>query len=132
MATATDFTRRRWTINDSTARFLLLGDRIQLVSIGKQLKVRVTRDKNTVAIGVAKPGRGGLNAIFASRVGRETTPFVAVRFDLGTDAKRLIFAIQPILDAGVNPEQGGSAAGSGGSSSGGGSGGTGGDEGEEP
>ncbi len=138
MATATEFASKRWTIKDSTARFLLLGDRIEFTSIGKKVKVRVIRDKNTVAIGVAKPAKGGLNAIFASRVGLETVPFVAVRFDLPEDSKRLLFAVQPLLDAGLTPDQGGSAAGSGGSSSGGGggsssgNGGDGDDEDEEP
>lgn len=133
VATATDFLGQDWTIEDSTAKFLLLGDRIEFTSVGKQVKVRVIRGSYTVAIGAAKLSKGGLNAVFASRVGIKTEPFVSVRFEIHAQAgkRRLRFSLKPIYDAGKQPDQGGSAGGSGGSTGGGGTGGGSGGGGED-
>jgi len=122
MAALSSFTSQDWKVYESNVQFLLKGDKLEFAPAGSLTRVRVIRKQYTVAIGAGKIKDGALNAEFTARVGTKNVPFVAVRFELKQDdegATRLQFSVNPIFDAGKQPDQGGSAGGSGGSSGGG-------------
>jgi hypothetical protein len=123
--TVSSYVDRDWTIDNSNTRFLMYGDRVEFSPAGKLVRVRVIRGNYTVAVGAGEFDNGAIDANFAGRVGSKIVPFVDVRFEIVSlgEKSSLKYRLHPSYDAGLQPDQGGSAAGSGGSSSGAGSGG---------